>query len=291
MKTLLYITAVSLLLTISYLGSYAQCRPQIQDQGNNNSFNITLVFYDVNGIPLGSCNCNIAGNSGNMHCPDGCAFTVPGSNYTNIKLTDEFGNECLYDNRGLLIMPLPIHLLTFNATASATSIELLWRTASETNNDYFTLEKTSDFKEFETVAKIKAAGNSTTEQLYSTTDNKPIQGVNYYRLKQTDYDGKTTISDYSSVTFIPSVEFKFNVFPNPSATDNINFSICADMGEEILIEINDVTGKCLYYKTVVTENSGENNFTINSGLNMPSGMYMILAVAGQITKNKVLIIQ
>ena len=88
------------------------------------------------------------------------------------------------------ISPLPIELLSFEAICNNNSVNLLWSTASEKNNDYFTIERSSDGITFQTVLTVKGAGNSNQVINYSAIDEKPIDGIAYYRLKQTDYDGK-----------------------------------------------------------------------------------------------------
>jgi len=84
---------------------------------------------------------------------------------------------------------LPITLLSFDATPSNNGIDLSWITASEKNNDFFTLEKSSDGLAFQEIAKIKGAGNSNQQNIYNYTDKEFFQDLNYYRLKQTDFDG------------------------------------------------------------------------------------------------------
>jgi autotransporter-associated beta strand protein len=89
---------------------------------------------------------------------------------------------------------LPITLINFNATASASSIILRWHTASETNNDYFTIERSTDGKVWKQVANIEGAGNSTVTNAYNFTDNYSSSATLYYRLLQTDFDGTKSYS-------------------------------------------------------------------------------------------------
>jgi hypothetical protein len=76
---------------------------------------------------------------------------------------------------------------------------LSWTTESEHNNDYFNIEKTLDGNIFENIGYIKGAGNSTQSTTYSFTDYNSNGDINYYRLKQTDYDGKFIYSDLISI--------------------------------------------------------------------------------------------
>ncbi len=86
--------------------------------------------------------------------------------------------------------PLPIDLLNFSAKLLNGEIELGWATAAEINNDYFTIERSNDGNKWEVIGYVQGAGNSNHVIHYDYTDQNPLEGVNYYRLKQTDFDGK-----------------------------------------------------------------------------------------------------
>ena len=94
---------------------------------------------------------------------------------------------------------LPIELLYFNGTAHGRINNLYWSTASENNNDYFNIEKSSDDEIWVDIDKQKGAGNSSTQLYYSFSDNNVEKIINYYRLKQTDYDGNFKYSDIISI--------------------------------------------------------------------------------------------
>lgn len=89
---------------------------------------------------------------------------------------------------------LPIELLYFTGKKVGNQNELFWTTATEFNNDFFTVEKTYDGESFDLVGIMKGAGNSTQYRDYTLTDNDVRQVLNYYRLKQTDFDGKFAYS-------------------------------------------------------------------------------------------------
>ena len=94
---------------------------------------------------------------------------------------------------------LPIELLYFNGVAHGRVNNLYWSTASENNNDYFNIEKSSDDEIWVDIDKQKGAGNSSTQLYYSFSDNNVEKIINYYRLKQTDYDGNFKYSDIISI--------------------------------------------------------------------------------------------
>lgn len=95
--------------------------------------------------------------------------------------------------------PLPVELLSFYGYAEKEHKIIRWSTASEQNNDFFTLEKSLNGEEFEVVTTITGAGNSNEIVNYKASDNEVDQEITYYRLKQTDYDGQYTYSEIISV--------------------------------------------------------------------------------------------
>jgi hypothetical protein len=120
------------------------------------------------------------------------------------------------DNEICLIAPLPIELLAFNGKKKGANIELEWVTASELNNDYFIIEKSLDGIEFEQVGTIvDGAGTSNNQRYYQLTDSEPYPGMNYYRLKQVDFDGSFAYSEIKAVNFNNALEGVYT-YPNPS---------------------------------------------------------------------------
>jgi hypothetical protein len=94
---------------------------------------------------------------------------------------------------------LPIELVSFTGTTQNNVNTLMWVTASERNNAYFTLERTLNGTDFEVIANINGASNSQTMNEYMVIDPIYNESLNYYRLKQTDYDGKSKYTDLISI--------------------------------------------------------------------------------------------
>jgi len=112
--------------------------------------------------------------------------------------------------------PLPIELLSFDAKkGNGFYVNLSWITASEQNNDYFTVERSQFGMLWEEVGVVKGAGNSNSILRYALTDNKPYMGISYYRLKQTDFNGSFTYSDIRVINFENS-QIQIVVYPNPT---------------------------------------------------------------------------
>ena len=85
---------------------------------------------------------------------------------------------------------LPVKLLSFTPDIKPDRINITWATGTEINNDYFTIERSRDLYGWEVLGYVEGAGNSSVPLDYSFTDMRPLDGLAYYRLKQTDYDGK-----------------------------------------------------------------------------------------------------
>lgn len=86
--------------------------------------------------------------------------------------------------------PLPVELLTFTAQSWNDFVSLMWATATETNNDFFTIQRSHDGLTFHDIGRVKGRGFSSRIARYTFEDVAPVSGISYYRLKQTDYDGK-----------------------------------------------------------------------------------------------------
>lgn len=97
--------------------------------------------------------------------------------------------------------PLPIELLSFTATPNGSQVDLRWSTASEQGNAFFTVERGTDGNTFDALWQVPGAGNSQTVQEYADRDASPLPGLSYYRLRQTDFDGTTTVSPAVPVLF------------------------------------------------------------------------------------------
>ena len=95
--------------------------------------------------------------------------------------------------------PLPITLISFTASVIDGEVILKWSTSAEINNDYFTIQRSKADFGWENIQKIPGSGTSGSVKYYSTHDPSPLQGVSYYRLLQTDIDGRQSYSYVVSV--------------------------------------------------------------------------------------------
>ena len=148
--------------------------------------------------------------------------------------------------------PLPIELATFSATLNGKQVDVKWTTQAEINNHFFTIERSSDNVNFSELGRVEGAGNSTSTNEYAYTDFHPLTGVSYYRLKQTDYDGKCA---YFPVSVIRNVrKGTFLVYPNPSTSQVVHLNYGDDQLKYFTITVQDITGRIIPSKVVPEEN-------------------------------------
>lgn len=163
------------------------------------------------------------------------------------------------------IIILPITLLNFDAVLKGDVIELYWVTAAEVNNDFFTIERTSNGQHWEEVTTVKGKGNPITTTHYQATDNRPLNGTSYYRLYQTDFDGKKS---YSNIVAVNLTQKGVRIYPNPvSSVLSIEGD---DLGEITIINLigQDVTENVRF----VNQSKNFVQLDINS---LSAGVYLI----------------
>jgi uncharacterized protein (DUF1501 family) len=144
----------------------------------------------------------------------------------------------------------PVGLLEFDAVVENNSVvRLNWQTATETNNDFFEVQRSEDGVVFERLSQVDGAGNSTTLRTYNTLDPRPFQGISYYRLKQVDFDGTFTYSDIRTVMISPDAgtEVKVKAYPNP-ASDFVTLSINSSEPLDAELNIMNTAGQLLRHE-------------------------------------------
>ena len=132
---------------------------------------------------------------------------------------------------------LPVELLSFEAMyLGDAGVLTQWATASEVHNDYFLVERSSDLDRWEWQAKIKGAGTSNVYHYYKWVDEEPLSGHSYYRLRQVDLYGTSTLSEVRDV-YIAGGDLEIEtirVYPNPSNAEvNIEVRSTADVSLEL----------------------------------------------------------
>jgi hypothetical protein len=164
---------------------------------------------------------------------------------------------------------LPIELLDLRAVQQGQVVRLDWATATEVDNDHFVVQRSWDGTTFEDVERVEGAGNSVSTLFYSSTDQRPRNGLNYYRLKQVDIDGTT---DYSDVVAVDVHQKDLAVFPNP--TDGSVTLLDVVLGrDQVAIYSPDM-------RLIRTHVGAGTNPAIHLG-DLPDGTYVIMVRTGE----------
>jgi len=161
----------------------------------------------------------------------------------------------------LSCVPLPIELLAFTAECRSGKVVCEWTTATETNNDYFTVERSADGLHFESVGAITAAGNSSSNISYSFTDEQPLPGNSYYRLRQTDFDGHYEYFHMLAVS-CSNLPKEFSVYPNPNAGEF--FVEGAEQNRELVV--TDMLGQVVMKTMIDSQKTKVDMSHLNKGI-------------------------
>jgi len=184
--------------------------------------------------------------------------------------------------------PLPIELIYFEATQNENTIEFSWATASEINNDYFTIERSKKGEKWEAILEVNGAGTSSEIIEYFELDNSPKKGLMYYRLKQTDYDGEYTHSNIVPVNF-KKPDKNIIVYPNPNDGVFFNIDLSGYENEEVIVVVRDISGKEMYSKVYFTSDNQTISIALENSL--PKGTYLIVASSENELVSKKMIVE
>ncbi|MCK9613835.1 MAG: T9SS type A sorting domain-containing protein, partial [Bacteroidales bacterium] len=169
--------------------------------------------------------------------------------------------------------PLPINLLSFNAACQNREVTINWTTATETNNDYFTIERSIDAQKWNVLTQIEGAGNSNAIKYYTVRDDNPYDGISYYRLKQTDYNGQYEYFNPVSVRCdseesTPIISYYPNPFTSEVVIDIHNLS-----ATKASLVIYDLLGNKVYENIFSMVEEINKKFTIDLN-RLPVGVYI-----------------
>lgn len=166
--------------------------------------------------------------------------------------------------------PLPVELLGFYGYANEGHNTLHWKTATEKDNDYFLLEKSSNGESFQTMLKVNGAGNSTSEIAYDAVDETPYFPVTYYRLKQVDFNGQFRYSSTISIesAYEENLEVH-NLYPNPGQ-QFFTVDLSVQKAELVHFTLYDTYGKTVQQFTQLVQG---NQSVVIDAANSSAGIY------------------
>ncbi len=142
------------------------------------------------------------------------------------------------------VFVLPIGLKSFTGVCDKQGVLLNWTTATESNNNYFTVERSAQQNNWQDIETVEGTGNSSLVHSYTFTDGMPIGSISYYRLKQTDFDGN---SNYGSTIQVEkcggNVSENLMLYPNPSSTGKFDLLFTGDKSQVLSTEIFNALGQ------------------------------------------------
>jgi uncharacterized repeat protein (TIGR01451 family) len=164
---------------------------------------------------------------------------------------------------------LPVELLSFDVKKNGCTVELSWLTASEFNNDFFTVYRSMDAQNWEPIAKVAGNGTTSLSTKYSFVDQNPVSGMSYYRLKQTDYDGTEEWHPIRGIDRSDCGGVSARIYPNP-ATNVLNVALTDVRPVEAFIALYNAAGALV----LTSEMSGLDLQQINLS-QLPVGTYLL----------------
>ncbi len=175
------------------------------------------------------------------------------------------------------IVPLPIELLSFTAVVNGKDVDLKWETATEVNNDFFTVERSADAMDFGFVDEIKGAGNSSQPINYFTKDREPLHGISYYRLKQIDFDGHYKYSNVVPVNIVSSSFEVLNTYNDPDA-GSLQITLNCNINYLIQFDLYTLLGEKVY--STFAQVSEQNNKIDIPSATLAKGIYLLRVSGG-----------
>ena len=169
--------------------------------------------------------------------------------------------------------PFEAYLGSFTVIKRSDNTVLVkWTTISEHNNQYFSIEHSSDGIHYTDIGKILSLGNTAAGFSYQFIDSKPTIGKNLYRIRMVDISVRNKYSETRGVYITDNRKVRFSVFPNPAA-NSVTLNLNIKENEELKIEVYDVSGNKVLSKTCIIQNE-KAELNIES---LKTGLYAIVA--------------
>ncbi|NUM31134.1 MAG: T9SS type A sorting domain-containing protein [Bacteroidetes bacterium] len=259
----------------------------LSTSSNNGNFTFTSPKTVVNGIDITQTRYAVSCLYENKQyisvklgggCFGGNCSTFEGTRLHSVNFYD----VVVFNNAQVL----PVTLLYFKTINNdKKSVTMKWATSAEINNDFFTIEKSTNGKNWVEVARIPGAGNSSQIINYSYTDNNPLSGTSYYRLKQTDYNGEYEYFQSKAVVLDAKGKLNLEVFPNP-AKENTTVKLTTLSASKIVVKVLNINGQEVLSATELDGNSLE----IQTSL-FPKGLYIVEITQDENVLRKKLIVE
>lgn len=207
----------------------------------------------------------------NWDAPSGADDAV--NNEVNTAGAADFGIFTLAS----LASPLPVELISFSARLlDDASVRTFWETASEFDNNYFTVQRSTDASHWTAVGMVDAK-NLMHGSGYFFDDQAPLSGTSYYRLMQTDLDGSTDYSQVVAIEISNGNSFSYSVFPNPF-DEYVQINLTGSRSEQLAIQLCDVSGRVL---TSVSQSTASTGNIFEMPQQLAAGFYLLKLTDGE----------
>ena len=242
----------------------------------NGSYTLTQTTFGVGTDPGATGLCVMIAENGAGQGMAAATITASiTTNYTyNLNFPDATWNVCSFGTPVAFVCAaaLPITLIDFRAKQNQKSILLNWETANEKDNDFYTVSRSPDGLNFADIAQIKGNPNSFKKLNYRLEDKEPFSGLNYYRLEQTDNDGRkllvsTLVIDFAKETLI-------QIVPNPVTQSSFDLRYFVAEQQKVQAFIYNNVGQ-LVQSVSLEAYKGNNNATIDVAL-LATGLYHLV---------------
>ncbi len=194
-----------------------------------------------------------------------------------LQIVSTGASQIIIDDIAWTVAPvLGVDLKSITALKNNNSNKLSWQTATEKNNAQFQIERSQNGETFSKIGEVKGKGTSNVEQNYTFTDATPLKGINYYRLRQVDFDGTESVSKTVSVNFDGKSQSNVKAFPSPTH-DFVNVELSGEGKTEI--SVRDLTGR-----VVLTQNTEGVSFTTLNLAALSNGLYIMSVRSNEATE-------
>ena len=190
----------------------------------------------------------------------------------------------------------PVELISFTANAQEQTVQLVWETATEINNDYFEVRRSVDGINFKKIGEVAGNGNTVDVIRYEFVDQMPVSGISYYQLKQVDFDGAHEYSDKISVEWINAgfvagfVEV--NLYPNPAPQGQAKLKVTGLRPHSMVtFKLLDMFGKPYMQQVIETNQLGQEGYMIQPRTRLSAGVYVVSVQQGSEVHQKTLIVR
>ncbi|WP_420581589.1 T9SS type A sorting domain-containing protein [Reichenbachiella sp.] len=221
--------------------------------GGTYDVSVSMTGYsaggDINDIRLAKNAGSTSVNAVGTHASASGTASNPTGNRTGVT-SAELAGDWRITSVNINDTPLPIDLISFTGQLNEDHIRLVWSTASEIDNDYFELERSYDGESYKSLGTVSGSGNSNQKMEYSLKDHNYHEGVNYYRLKQVDFDGNFEIFKPIAISAQNTQQAQLSIYPNPTKS-KLQIRIDGiDNKSKSLVTISDYMGKMVFHETL-----------------------------------------